>query len=164
MKAGMISSSLDFAAAATSGATPREMLGLVNRAKHEFLVQSRSADLGDRGTTDHTSVSNLKPQHVDAALRWSETRVNTKFGAPTVPTTTWGDVGGLEEVKAAILSVVERPLRRARELTKILAREFESGDDTAPKSNANVTAAFTLKLKSQTNRSGVLLYLSTIHT
>ena len=153
-----LTASLDFAAAATSGATPREMLGLVNRAKHEFLVQSRSADLGDRGTTDHTSVSNLKPQHVDAALRWSETRVNTKFGAPTVPTTTWGDVGGLDEVKAAILSVVERPLKRARELTKILAREFESEADTAPKSNANVTAAFTLKLKSQTNRSGVLLY------
>ena len=102
---------LETAAAATSGATPRDIRALASRVGAEaFAARSQLASSG-LGAADRGS---LKPS-LDAALKWSEGRVNAAFGAPAVPSTTWDDVGGLEEVKAAIRDVVERPLRRAAE-------------------------------------------------
>ena len=102
---------LEAAAAATSGATPRDIRALASRVGAEaFAARSQLASSGP-GAADRGS---LKPS-LDAALKWSEGRVNAAFGAPAVPSTTWDDVGGLEDVKAAIRDVVERPLRRAAE-------------------------------------------------
>ena len=86
---------LESAAASSSGASPREVRALAAEA-------ALSAPLG----TPITS-ANLAD-----AVRWSERRTASAIGAPTVPATTWEDVGGLEDVKAAIRDVVELPLKR----------------------------------------------------
>ena len=66
-------------------------------------------------------------------MKWSEGRVNAAFGAPAVPSTTWDDVGGLEEVKAAIRDVVERPLRRAAEARAAnMDSSFSASEGSAP--------------------------------
>ena len=49
---------------------------------------------------------------VRAATEWSERRAAAAIGTPAVPTTRWDDVGGLDDVKAAIRDVVELPLKR----------------------------------------------------
>ena len=86
---------LESAAASSSGASPRDVRALAAEA-------ALSAPLG----TPITS-ANLAD-----AVRWSERRTASAIGAPTVPATTWEDVGGLEDVKAAIRDVVELPLKR----------------------------------------------------
>ena len=104
---------LEAAAAATSGATPREIRALASRVGAEaFFIRSKNTD--PRAPESFASLCSIKPS-LDAALRWSEGRANAAFGAPSVPSTTWDDVGGLEDVKAAIRDVVERPLKRAAE-------------------------------------------------
>ena len=104
---------LEAAAAATSGATPREIRALTSRVGAEaFFIRSKKTDAH---ASESSSPEMSIKSSLDAALRWSEGRVNAAFGAPTVPNTTWDDVGGLEDVKAAIRDVVERPLKRAAE-------------------------------------------------
>ena len=133
---------LEAAAGAASGATPREIRALASRVGYEaFAANPPSA---------------LEPS-LDAALKWSEGRVNAAFGAPAVPSTTWDDVGGLEEVKAAIRDVVERPLRRAAE-----ARERARANGSAsraPEASAGSRARASREKKSRFGgRSGALLY------
>ena len=120
---------LETAAAATSGATPRDIRALASRVGAEaFAARSQLASVGS-GAADRGS---LKPS-LDAALKWSEGRVNAAFGAPAVPSTTWDDVGGLEEVKAAIRDVVERPLRRAAEARAAnMDTSFSASEGSAP--------------------------------
>jgi peroxin-6 len=49
--------------------------------------------------------------HLVEALQRVKARTATEIGAPQVPNVTWGDVGGLEDVKAAILDTIELPLK-----------------------------------------------------
>ena len=106
---------LEAAAAATSGATPREIRALASRVGAEaFFMRSKNTDPNALSTSFAFRLCSIKSS-LDAALKWSEGRVNAAFGAPSVPSTTWDDVGGLEDVKAAIRDVVERPLKRAAE-------------------------------------------------
>ena len=71
-----------------------------------------------------------------AAVARHESRVSSAIGAPRVPATRWSDVGGLDDVKAAIRDVVELPLRRA----DLFGSDPSSSDP------------------SSSGRSGVLLY------
>ena len=73
---------LESAAASSSGASPRDVRALAAEA-------ALSAPLG----TPITS-ANLAD-----AVRWSERRTASAIGAPTVPATTWEDVGGLEDAR-----------------------------------------------------------------
>ena len=84
------------AAAATSGAMARDTRAL---AAHAAALAS-----------DPKRV--ITSSDVRAATEWSERRAAAAVGTPTVPTTRWDDVGGLDEVKAAIRDVVELPLLR----------------------------------------------------
>jgi len=136
---------LEAAAAATSGATPRDIRALASRVGAEaFAARSQLASDGPGAAVR----GSLEPS-LDAALKWSEGRVNAAFGAPAVPSTTWDDVGGLEDVKAAIRDVVERPLRRAAEAR---AANVDSSSST---SEGSVPAPPSRRLG---GRSGALLY------
>jgi peroxin-6 len=49
---------------------------------------------------------------VGAAVKWSEKRTASAIGTPSVPAVRWDDIGGLEDVKAAIRDIIELPLKR----------------------------------------------------
>jgi hypothetical protein len=53
----------------------------------------------------------LAGSHLDAALSRVKARTATEIGAPQVPNVAWSDVGGLEDVKQAILDTIELPLK-----------------------------------------------------
>ncbi|KAK9814693.1 hypothetical protein WJX72_009974 [[Myrmecia] bisecta] len=53
----------------------------------------------------------LAPSHLQSALENVKKRTATVIGAPKVPNVRWEDVGGLENVKQAILDTVELPLK-----------------------------------------------------
>jgi hypothetical protein len=53
----------------------------------------------------------VRGAHLVEALQRVKARTATEIGAPQVPNVTWGDVGGLEDVKAAILDTIELPLK-----------------------------------------------------
>ena len=88
------------AAAATSGAMARDTRAL---AAHAHALASFDPSAPAR----HVSSADVR-----AAIEWSERRAAAAIGTPAVPTTKWDDVGGLDDVKAAIRDVVELPLRR----------------------------------------------------
>ena len=138
---------LEAAAGAISGATPREVRALASRVGAEAFAAVSGRDAASKGAEP----GSLEPS-IDAALKWSEGRVNAAFGAPAVPNTTWDDVGGLEEVKAAIRDVVERPLKRAAEARAARAtRDARSSAPEASGTRAQPPPRFG-------GRSGALLY------
>ena len=92
------------AAAATSGAMARDTRALAAQA-----------------AAHATDPSAITADDLKAAVKWSEKRAATAIGTPSVPTVKWDDVGGLDDVKAAIRDVVELPLRR-RDLVSGSAR------------------------------------------
>jgi hypothetical protein len=53
----------------------------------------------------------VTPSHLTQALGSVKARTATEMGAPQVPDVAWEDVGGLEDVKQAILDTVELPLK-----------------------------------------------------
>lgn len=65
------------------------------------------------GNTTSTSylLPTLKPDHLQTALGRVKARTAVEIGAPQVPNVAWDDVGGLEDVKRAILDTVELPLK-----------------------------------------------------
>jgi hypothetical protein len=66
---------------------------------------------GGLGLWDGGVVPLVRQAHLQAALGGVKERTATEMGAPQVPNVTWDDVGGLEEVKKAILDTVELPLK-----------------------------------------------------
>ena len=94
--AGFTDADLVAAAAATSGAMARDVRALAAHAAALASDPKRPVTSADVG----------------AATEWSERRAAAAIGTPAVPTTRWDDVGGLDDVKAAIRDVVELPLRR----------------------------------------------------
>jgi len=53
----------------------------------------------------------IAASHLESAVGRIKARTAVEIGAPQVPDVRWEDVGGLEDVKAAILDTVELPLR-----------------------------------------------------
>ena len=148
---------LEAAAAATSGATPRDIRALASRVGAEAFaaVTSQLASDGPGAPLVRGSLESS----LDAALKWSEGRVNAAFGAPAVPSTTWDDVGGLEDVKAAIRDVVERPLRRAAEarMAANVDSSSSASEGSVPVPPSRMTSRMTKK-SYVGGRSGALLY------
>lgn len=50
--------------------------------------------------------------HLESAVTRVKARTATEIGAPQVPDVSWDDIGGLEDVKRAILDTIELPLKR----------------------------------------------------
>jgi hypothetical protein len=142
---GFTPSDLAAAAAATAGALPRDLRALAYCATARALARREDRDIGG-GAAALTreavflpaSSSDLVVSSSDlrAAVARHESRVSSAIGAPRVPATRWSDVGGLDDVKAAIRDVVELPLRRA----DLFGSDPSSSDP------------------SSSGRSGVLLY------
>ncbi|QDZ19715.1 AAA-type ATPase [Chloropicon primus] len=59
---------------------------------------------------------------LDAAMRITKDRIAKTLGAPKVPSVQWGDVGGLEEAKKAIIATIETPLKYPHLFSKGLKR------------------------------------------
>ena len=112
-----VSAAFSAAAAATSGASPRDVLALAAEASASAAIRG-GRDRGDPSSPG----ARVAPEDVRAAVTWLDRRAAAAIGAPSVPTTSWSDVGGLEDVKAAIREIVELPLKR-----KALVRRVTGG-------------------------------------
>lgn len=91
----------------TAGATPRDLMALVTDATARRL---------------HATSPTLSPQHLAEAVAHLAQRTAEGIGAPKVPNIRWGDVGGLHDVKKAILDTVELPLKHPQLFAKGLRR------------------------------------------
>ena len=142
---GFTPSDLAAAAAATAGALPRDLRALAYCATARALARREDRDIGGGAAALTREAVFLPASSSDvvvsssdlrAAVARHESRVSSAIGAPRVPATRWSDVGGLDDVKAAIRDVVELPLRRA----DLFGSDPSSSDP------------------SSSGRSGVLLY------
>jgi hypothetical protein len=71
---------------------------------------SSSGDAAGPGSGPPAAIQ-VDGQHVEQALARVKARTATEIGAPQVPNVKWDDIGGLEDVKRAILDTIELPLR-----------------------------------------------------
>jgi peroxin-6 len=70
-----------------------------------------SSNGSSNGSSSVASLPVLSGKHLEAALSRVKARTATEIGAPQVPNVAWSDVGGLEDVKQAILDTIELPLK-----------------------------------------------------
>lgn len=102
----------------TAALTPRDLNALMGDAAtlalHRALaIDDESARGGDSDCGD-ASPSTVTAADLDTALdRQSALKAASAIGgaAPTIPDIKWDDVGGLEDVKAALLDTIELPLK-----------------------------------------------------
>ncbi len=71
--------------------------------------------------TPHTGVS---PSDITTAVTRLSQRTAEGIGAPKIPNVRWEDVGGLEDVKQAILDTVELPLKHPQLFSHGLRRKY----------------------------------------
>ncbi|KAH7425798.1 hypothetical protein KP509_11G072000 [Ceratopteris richardii] len=64
----------------------------------------------DESTGKHSEFMELSAKSVEKAFEHFKSRMSSELGAPKVPNVKWEDVGGLEDVKKAILDTVQLPL------------------------------------------------------
>ncbi|KAA6429814.1 MAG: peroxisome biogenesis 6-like [Trebouxia sp. A1-2] len=72
---------------------------------------SDGQEAGPAGQDDSKEIVQVSGADVQASLDRVRLRTATVIGAPKVPDVRWDDVGGLENVKRAILDTVELPLK-----------------------------------------------------
>ncbi|KAG9439505.1 hypothetical protein H6P81_019670 [Aristolochia fimbriata] len=106
----------------TSGFMPRDIRGVVADAGaifvpklHEKIGFSGSWDFAESNSgkpkpSPEDSALSLGKENLAKALERSKKRNASALGTPKVPNVKWEDVGGLEEVKKAILDTVQLPL------------------------------------------------------
>ncbi|KAH9620462.1 hypothetical protein KSS87_012247 [Heliosperma pusillum] len=107
----------------TSGFTLRDLRSLVADAvadliiKHSLhsgpgaTVENKSASVNHLQSEAATNISHCRGKEaLSEALDRSKKRIGSALGAPKVPDVKWEDVGGLEDVKKAILDTVQLPL------------------------------------------------------
>lgn len=109
----------------TSGFTPRDLHALVADAAANLIpsndfqghkAEPTESDGTHRGKavqgndTSKAPSQGMRREDVNKALELSKKRNSSALGAPKVPNVKWDDVGGLEDVKKAILDTVQLPL------------------------------------------------------
>ena len=105
--ANPVDAMLDDVGSQTAGAGPRDLMALASDIISRRLVANAPA---------------IAPQHISEATARLAQRTAEGIGAPRVPNVRWDDVGGLEDVKKAILDTVELPLRHPQLFTRGLRR------------------------------------------
>ena len=118
----------------TAGLLPRDLRGLAADAcaaaslgvfSPESILRSASIDSEKKTCSLGTGPGDAPPQsvtvddsqialqqhHIESAVEIARERTVTDIGAPKIPDVRWEDIGGLFNVKAAILDTVELPLR-----------------------------------------------------
>jgi peroxin-6 len=106
------------AAAAVSGATPRDMRAVAAGTTTSAVLRCypTASPLLAAGSSEPEAAA-ISRSHLllqadlDAALRTAKAKQGKALGTPQVPNVRWDDVGGLEDVKAAILDTVQLPLK-----------------------------------------------------
>ncbi|KAL6751637.1 hypothetical protein V8C86DRAFT_3177093, partial [Haematococcus lacustris] len=83
----------------------------LDAAQQEGLEVAAQARQRGQGQGQGQGQLRVKPDHLRAALSRVKQRTATEVGAPQVPQVKWEDIGGLEDVKQAILDTVELPLK-----------------------------------------------------
>ncbi|KAF9587597.1 hypothetical protein IFM89_004429 [Coptis chinensis] len=106
----------------TSGFMPRDVRALVADAGANLLSKlqaddSRDFDKNNSSKSVHDNAATFKPalhyvgkEDITRALERSKKRNASALGTPKVPDVKWEDVGGLEDVKKAIMDTVQLPL------------------------------------------------------
>lgn len=108
-----------------AGLLPGDVCGVVADAVAGAAAEALAAEewrqeggVGGSGSGDaagpgsgHSTAIQVDGQHVEKALAHVKARTATEIGAPQVPNVKWDDIGGLEDVKRAILDTIELPLR-----------------------------------------------------
>ncbi|PIA37783.1 hypothetical protein AQUCO_03000366v1 [Aquilegia coerulea] len=90
----------------TSGFTPRDICALVADAGANSMSRPFPGEIASE-----PAFPNLSKEDITRALERSKKRIASALGTPKVPNVKWEDVGGLEDVKKAILDTVQLPLR-----------------------------------------------------
>ncbi|KAF5199520.1 Peroxisome biogenesis protein, partial [Thalictrum thalictroides] len=90
----------------TSGFTPRDICALVADAGANSMSRFLPGKIASE-----PAFPNLSKEDITRALERSKKRIASALGTPKVPNVKWEDVGGLEDVKKAILDTVQLPLR-----------------------------------------------------
>ncbi|KAL3677558.1 hypothetical protein R1sor_027506 [Riccia sorocarpa] len=88
--------------------------GLESKDESRFSGESYPSD-GDKGARDAQELVHLTSKDLETVLERVKLRTASAIGTPKVPNVKWEDVGGLEDVKKAILDTVQLPLQH-REL------------------------------------------------
>ena len=86
----------------TPGASAADLAHFAADVAHRVVTDAAGAGPGSADVTD---------EQVVAALAGLRDRCSQVIGAPKVPNVGWGDVGGLEDVKEAIVDTFDLPLR-----------------------------------------------------
>ncbi|KAJ4828499.1 peroxisomal assembly protein [Turnera subulata] len=110
----------------TSGFMPRDLRALIADAGANFVTTSNipvdevepqelDSSVGVKGVKQNDESRDVVPQilgkeYLAKALDRSKKRNASALGTPKVPNVKWEDVGGLEDVKKAILDTVQLPL------------------------------------------------------
>jgi peroxin-6 len=105
-------------ASAVSGATPRDLRAVATGTTTAAVLRCQpsaasllNTDAGAAPETVSSSPSQLVQADLDGALRMAKAKQGKSLGSPKVPNVRWDAVGGLEDVRAAILDTVQLPLR-----------------------------------------------------
>ncbi|KAL4857587.1 Peroxisome biogenesis protein 6 [Chlorella vulgaris] len=126
--AGILESQdLEDAALHTAGLLPRELRSVAADAAAAAALQAlpaaavldaAAASLRNGVATSCISsrvhqpvTAALTPRHVSAAIEGVRQRTASDMGAPSIPSVHWEDVGGMQDIKRAILDTVELPLK-----------------------------------------------------
>ncbi|GAQ84862.1 peroxin 6 [Klebsormidium nitens] len=133
---GKLLASVQSIALQTVGAVPRDLraiaadagVGAVMRQNGRLPGGSRRSELTPIGETAAADLTRkertaeggdadvaVTAEDLEGAFGRTKSRTASAIGTPKVPNVSWSDVGGLEDVKAAILDTVQLPLRH-REL------------------------------------------------
>ena len=106
------------AASAVSGATPRDLRAVATGTTTAAVLRCHpsAGSLLDTGAdaapeTVSSSPSQMVQADLDSALRTAKAKQGKTLGSPQVPNMRWDAVGGLEDVRAAILDTVQLPLK-----------------------------------------------------
>ena len=88
----------------TAALVPRDLVNLVNRAKHAASIR-----LSSTIEPDHPSVV-ISCVDFEVGLLGVRASYSASIGAPKIPSVTWDQVGGLAAVKDEILETIQLPL------------------------------------------------------
>lgn len=105
----------------TAGLLPRDLrslaahacsLSALQRLQPLNILEAQGEPIMTNNSTEGPfSFPRVQSSHLSEALSCARERSTTDIGAPKIPNVQWEDVGGLENVKAAILDTIELPLK-----------------------------------------------------
>ena len=116
----LLRGSAALAGAETGGLLNLEKVAQDTQGMSLVEVQFFLADLGALAAEAGEGAASLGPADVEQAFNRMRERSALDLGAPKIPNVKWDDVGGLQDVKEAILDTIELPLKHRELFTNSL--------------------------------------------